>query len=49
MDSYDIFKEDNVTQRDITARFFYLGNDSLDEKNNHFDTNAVLNGSSFGV
>lgn len=52
MDSYDIYKEDNVTHRDITARFFYRGNhfnDSSDDYDYDLDSDAVLNGSSFGV
>ena len=45
METYNISKDDNETQRDITARFFYLGNhynDSTDEKNYHLETYTVL-------
>lgn len=52
MEDYNIYKKDKVTQRDITGRFFFLGNhfnDSTDEKNYHFESFAVFNGSNFGV
>ncbi len=52
METYNITTGDNVTQRDITARFFYIGNrynDSADEKKYHLETYTELNGSYFGV
>lgn len=30
MDTYNIYDTDGVTQRNITARFFFLGTDNYD-------------------
>jgi hypothetical protein len=52
METYNISKDDKMTQRDITARFFYLGNrynETEDDKKYHLETNVILNGSNFGV
>jgi hypothetical protein len=48
MENYNISKDDKMTQRDITARFFYLGN-RYNETEDDLETNVILNGSNFGV
>ena len=53
MENYNIYKDDKKRiQRDITARFFYLGNnynETGDDKKYHLNTYVILNDTDFGV